>query len=88
MVYAVRTLFMPLGEELSSMTVTVVDGRVESVADFVSEAHSMIFVNEVHIAASSSLSSLRDIIKNEAHQYEGPLYAYSADAAGNLVLLD
>lgn len=88
MVYVVRTLFMPSGEELASKVVAVVDGRVESVADFVAELHSMVFVNEAYVAESSSLLSVNDFINKEARQNEEPLYAYSADAAGNLFILE
>ena len=87
MLYAVRTLFMPSGEELRSKTLLVVHGRVEAIADFTAEMHSMMFVDEVYVSASPSLSSMEDMIKNEAPDIGGPLYAYSADAAGNLSLL-
>lgn len=86
MLYAVRTLFMPSCEQLSSKAVAVIDGRVEGIVDFTAEVHSMVFVEEAYIAGSSSCSSVKDI-KKEAHCADGPLYIYSADDCGNLRLL-
>ena len=86
MVYVARILIMPSGEELYSKVVTITGGKVTAIDDFITERPAMVFVNEMHVAVSCSLSSVKDIDK-EAHRAEGPLYAYSADASGILELL-
>lgn len=86
MVYVARTLFMPSGEEFCSKVVAVSDGAVVSVEEFVAEMPSMVFINDMYIAASCSLLTINEMEK-EAHHADGPLYAYAADTLGNLELL-
>ncbi len=87
MLYVARSVHMPSGEEYNSKILEVSCGRVLCVKDFLKEESFMTFVDEVYLSASSNLHSV-NCINKEIHVGSEPLFAYVADVAGNLLLLE